>query len=62
VMVLNILGQPVRTLVNENLEAGTHRRIWDGRNEQGLEVVSGVYWLRFDAGSFHDIKRMAFVK
>lgn len=62
ITVLNILGQPVRTLVNERLEAGTFRRIWDGCNDAGQEVVSGVYLLRLEAGSFHDIKRMAFVK
>jgi photosystem II stability/assembly factor-like uncharacterized protein/Mg-chelatase subunit ChlD len=62
VTILNVLGQPVRTLVSERLEAGTYRHIWDGRNEAGLEVVSGVYLLRMEAGEFIEMRRMAFIK
>ncbi len=60
--VLNVLGQPVRTLVDEKLPAGSYRRTWDGRNESGQEVVSGVYLLKMEAGSFCEFRRMAYVK
>jgi len=62
VVVLNILGQPVRTLVDGRLEAGSYRRIWDGRNDSGQEVVSGVYLVRMEAMGFRGLRRMAFVK
>ncbi len=62
ISVLNILGQPVRTLVDENVSAGTYRRTWDGRNDLGLEVVSGIYLLRMEAGTFREFRRIAFIK
>ena len=62
VAVLNILGQPVRTLVHGRLEAGSYRHIWDGRNESGQEVTSGLYLLYMEAGDFVTMRRMAFVK
>ncbi|HOT96117.1 MAG TPA: YCF48-related protein [bacterium] len=62
VVVLNILGQPVRTLAEGRFEAGSYRRIWDGRNESGQEVVSGIYLLRMEAAGYTELRRMAFVK
>lgn len=44
--IYNILGQQVRTLVNENQGAGEHSAIWDGRDNSGQLVGSGVYFCR----------------
>ena len=41
--VYNILGQPVRRLIHQNLPAGYYQRIWDGTNDSGIAVSSGVY-------------------
>ncbi|HOC26304.1 MAG TPA: FlgD immunoglobulin-like domain containing protein, partial [bacterium] len=62
IAIYNVLGQPVRTLVHEPLEAGIYRRIWDGRSDTGQEVVSGLYLLRMEAGEYSEMRRMAFVK
>lgn len=62
IAIYNVLGQPVRTLVYEPLEAGVYRRIWNGRNDAGQEVVSGLYLLRMEAGEFTALRRMAIVK
>jgi len=62
IAIYNVLGQPVRTLVHEPLEAGIYRRIWDGRSDAGQEVVSGLYLLRMEAGEYSEMRRMAFVK
>ncbi len=62
ITILNILGQPVRTIVDEQLSAGTYRHTWDGRNDLGHEVVSGIYLIRMEAGAFREQRRMAFVK
>ncbi|HDZ11701.1 MAG TPA: T9SS type A sorting domain-containing protein, partial [Bacteroidetes bacterium] len=56
--VFNILGQKVRTLVDENRKAGFYNVIWDGRNDFGNSVPSGIYYYKFTAGKFHSIKRM----
>ena len=47
--IYNVLGQKVRTLLNANLEAGYHSVEWDGRNDVGVQVASGVYIYRFQA-------------
>ena len=43
VTIYNILGQPVRRLVQQHLAAGYYRRIWDGKNDSGVSVSSGIY-------------------
>ncbi len=43
VTIYNILGQPIRQLVQQHLPAGYYRRIWDGKNNSGVPVGSGVY-------------------
>ena len=43
VTIYNILGQPIRRLVQQHLPAGYYRRIWDGKNDSGASVGSGIY-------------------
>lgn len=43
VTVYNILGQPIRRLIQQHLPAGYYRRIWDGKNDFGVSVGSGIY-------------------
>lgn len=50
--IYNVLGQEVRTLVNEVQNAGSHVMIWDSRNDAGNAVASGVYFYRLQAGGF----------
>jgi len=49
ICVYNLLGQKVRTLVDEVQEAGYYRARWDGRDDFGREVASGVYLCRMEA-------------
>ncbi len=62
IMVYNILGQRVRTLVQNHFNAGQHVVNWDGRNDAGQRVTSGVYIYRIKAGEFIDSKKMLMVK
>jgi photosystem II stability/assembly factor-like uncharacterized protein len=48
--VLNTNGQLVRTLLQERREAGAHVVNWDGRDEQGRGVTSGMYFYQLHAG------------
>ena len=43
-VVYNVLGQAIRTLVDQELTAGTHQVVWDGRDNSGVTVASGVYF------------------
>jgi hypothetical protein len=60
--VYNILGQVVRTLVNEELPAGIHSVTWDGKNGQGSDVASGVYFYRIKAGNFASVRKMTLMR
>ncbi|RMG39131.1 MAG: T9SS C-terminal target domain-containing protein, partial [Methanobacteriota archaeon] len=61
-VVYNVLGQKVRTLVNQHLETGYYKVVWDGRNEQGEPVASGVYIYRFKAGDFQRDYKMILLR
>ena len=55
--VCNVLGQPVRTLVNKAQDAGSYEVHWDGRNQQGTTVASGVYLTRLHhPGGVHSLR------
>ena len=41
-------GRLVRTLLDEQVAAGSHTRVWDGRDEQGRDVASGIYFYELD--------------
>lgn len=60
--IYNILGQRVRTLVNENKSPGRYEILWDGKDDKGKEVSSGVYFYQFKAGEFKETKRMVLLR
>ncbi len=47
--IYTLLGQAVRTLINESQDAGYQSVVWDGRNEAGVPVASGIYLYRLEA-------------
>jgi len=49
--VYNLKGQKIRSLVHDTLPKGNHDYLWDGRNDAGLPVSSGIYLLRLKTGS-----------
>jgi hypothetical protein len=60
--VYNVLGQMVRTLVDQHQTAGYYSVIWDGRNESGVELGSGTYFYSIRAGEFGEVKSMVYIK
>jgi hypothetical protein len=68
VQIYNHLGQVVRTLAEEEFAAGWHELSWDGRNQSGEAVASGVYFYRLTvqdgrgATVFAQTRRMTFLK
>ena len=60
--VYNLLGQRVRTLVDEYQAAGHKSVLWDGTDEDGNQVASGVYFYRMQAGDNADVKKMILMK
>lgn len=49
VVIYNLLGQEVKTLLDAEQDAGLHTLIWDGRDNSGRKVSSGTYFLRLEA-------------
>ncbi len=61
--IYNIVGVRVRTLLKgENIGAGRHMIMWDGRDESGRLVPSGVYIYRISADDFHAWRKMTLLK
>ncbi|UCB51624.1 MAG: fibronectin type III domain-containing protein, partial [Candidatus Zixiibacteriota bacterium] len=62
ITVYNILGQRVKTLLDRVQPAGRHNLTWNGENERGDAVSSGIYFYRIEAGEFKNTRRMLFLK
>ena len=55
----DLQGHKVREIEHSgSMSAGYHEASWDGKDERGLPVASGVYILGFEAGSFHQSERV----
>jgi hypothetical protein len=61
-VVYNILGQNVRTLVNRTVQAGEYSAHWDGRDEIGNLVSTGIYFYRLEAGDQIQVRKMLLMK
>jgi flagellar hook assembly protein FlgD len=61
IKVYNLLGQEVTTLLSQNMKAGYHQILWDGRLSDGHNISSGIYFYRFKAGDFVQTKKMLVV-
>jgi hypothetical protein len=62
IVVYNLLGQKVRVLVEDFQEPGYYTISWDGRNNKGEVVGSGIYFYRIQAGSFTKTAKMSLLK
>ena len=61
-VLYDALGRPVRHLVDGPLAAGRYRFVWDGRDQDGRAVASGIYFYRLVADSFVAVGRLALVR
>jgi hypothetical protein len=60
--IYDINGTLVRTLQEGTKSAGRYEAIWDGKNNTGNKVGSGVYFYRIQANSFSQVKKMILLK
>ena len=61
-VVYDILGKEVKTLINGNRDAGSYEIKWNGQNNNGQSVATGIYIYRISAGSFSAEKKMILMK
>jgi hypothetical protein len=60
--IYSVAGELVRTLANEEFGAGPHTKVWDGRDDAGQTVSSGVYFYRLVAKNFTQTRKMVALK
>jgi len=60
--VYNILGEEVRTLINRKIEPGVRTIVWDGRDDSGQLVGSGIYFYHFQAEGFAKTMKMVLMR
>jgi flagellar hook assembly protein FlgD len=60
--VYDVRGRLVRTVVSESLPVGNHTTVWNGVDQHGRQVASGVYFARFEAGSTVQVQRMVLLR
>ncbi|KQC04733.1 MAG: hypothetical protein APR54_02015 [Candidatus Cloacimonas sp. SDB] len=60
--IFNTKGQKVRNIISTELDPGFHEVIWDGRDDNGVKVSSGVYYYMLDAKNLKSMKKMVLLK
>lgn len=60
--VYSITGQLIRTLVNGVKDAGCYTVIWDGKNNRGTSVASGIYFYKMETKGFSETKKIVMVR
>ena len=61
-IIYNLLGQEITTLVKNNLQAGSYNVMWNGKSKDGNPVASGIYVYAFRAGSYYKTQKMIMMK
>ncbi len=60
--IYNLMGQKIRTLSSVNMTPGYHAIIWDGTNDMGSQVATGMYFYSIQSNNFQATKKMLFLK
>ncbi len=60
--IYNVLGQKVKTLIDQDLAAKHYEVDWDGTSDGGTKVASGIYFYKIEAGNFIQTKKMVMLK
>jgi len=60
--IINILGQTVKNLINEEKAAGDYSIIWNGLDDNGHTIATGLYFYRIQSGNFSTSRKMLLLK
>ena len=61
-VIYDVLGRQVRTLVNQDLTAGYHRAVWDATDDLGRPISGGLYIYRINADGYSKTMKMVLLK
>ncbi len=62
VSIYNIKGQKVKNIINDNFIKGKHNLVWDGKDESGKPVPSGIYFFKIESEIFSEIRKCVLLK
>tara|TARA_B100000035_G_scaffold285421_1_gene268967 strand:- start:225 stop:833 length:609 start_codon:yes stop_codon:yes gene_type:complete len=61
-MIYNIRGEMVRTLVNSNLNPGSYEVRWNGKSDSGINMSAGMYFIELKGTNFRETNKMIYLK
>jgi hypothetical protein len=61
-VIYDLLGRRVKTIMDEDLSSGSHTAAWDGKDDYGADVTTGVYFYRLTAGNQVSSRKMVLLK
>jgi len=61
-VIYDVTGRQVQTLVSRAHQAGTYEASWDGTDKHGYQVAAGMYFARLQAGEFHSVVKMVYLR
>ena len=62
IQIFDVLGRPVKELVDQTYQAGQYSVDWQGMDAEGRAVGSGIYWIRMRSGTFEQSRRILLLK
>ena len=62
IIIYDMLGKQVKTLINQTQDAGYQSVIWDATNDYGKPVSAGIYLYQIQAGEYMQTKKMVLLK
>ncbi len=62
IKIYNIFGQKIRTLVRRQVSKGYYETMWDGKDDEGEIVASGVYFYQLNINNFKSIKKLLMIE
>jgi len=62
ITVFNLLGEKIKTIVNEQMPTGRHVIVWDGKDDRGKTMPPGIYLYRLSANNFNQVKKMVIIQ
>ena len=62
IRIFDLSGRHVRTLIDDVVGAGSHDVQWNGKSDSGRDVTSGIYFVRFEATGFMQVRQITLVR
>ncbi len=61
-VIYNLYGQKIKTLVSARQTANYYSVLWNGTNDNGQSIATGIYFCRIEAGDFRAVRKILFLK